>query len=42
VTNFFLPNYAGLRTPREKAAPDFLSVLGDTLRADADCVAFDL
>lgn len=42
VTNFFLPNYAGLRTPREKAAPDFLTQLGDTLRADADCVVFDL
>ena len=42
VTNVFLPNYAGLRTPREKAAPDFLAPLGDALRPDNDCVVFDL
>jgi phospholipase C len=42
VTNFFLPNYAGGRTAREKAAPDFLGVLTDALRPDADCLVFDL
>jgi len=42
VTKTFIPNYAGLRTPREQAAPDFLTPLGDTLRPDADCIVFDL
>jgi phospholipase C len=42
ITNQFLKNYAGLRTPREKAAPDFLSPLTDTLRVDDDCLVFDL
>jgi phospholipase C len=42
VTKQFLKNYAGLRTPREQAAPDFLTPLGSVLRKDDDCVVFDL
>ncbi len=42
VTNQFLSTYAGLRTPRERAAPDFLTPLTDTLRPDTDCVVFDV
>ncbi|HEY6357244.1 MAG TPA: alkaline phosphatase family protein [Vicinamibacterales bacterium] len=42
VTNQFLSAYTGLRTPRERAAPDFLTPLTDTLRPDADCVVFDV
>jgi phospholipase C len=42
VTKQFLSSYTGLRTPRERAAPDFLTPLTDTLRPDADCVVFDV
>jgi phospholipase C len=42
ITNQFLKGYKGLRTPREKAAPDFLTPLTSTFRKDDDCVVFDL
>jgi phospholipase C len=42
VTNFFLKNYNGNRTVREKASPNFLDCLTDTFRPDNDCVVFDL
>lgn len=41
VTDFFLGTYAN-RTAREQKAPNFLTLLGDTLRADNDCVYFNL
>ncbi len=37
--HFQLP--AGNRSPREVAAPTFLDLLGDTMRADGDCPVFN-
>jgi phospholipase C len=42
VTKAFVPTYNGKWTVREQKSPDFLTPLTDTLRADNDCVVFDL
>jgi phospholipase C len=39
ATNYFIGAYDA-RTPREKAAPSFLSLLGDTMRTEDDCPVF--
>lgn len=41
VTSHYLGAY-DKRSPREKAAPTFLDLLGDTMRPDTDCPVFDL
>jgi phospholipase C len=40
VTEFFLPGYEN-RSPREKAAQNFLDLLSDDMRPDEDCPLFD-
>jgi phospholipase C len=42
VTSFFLPGDDNLRSNREKQATTFQDLLGDQLRADDDCVYFNL